>query len=431
MSYLQNINGKYYFVLRIKNKISKTSLGTSYLKDANIIKFKILKKLGKTMGIKSLLSLNMVAEEGDDKKESERIAKVLEKTLLREKQKSNKIKKISTQLDYEENYTSVSEEFVNFMEFVKKTKNVKSNTFLEYETSFKYLFLFFPKDTKTFELMKTVTWDEYRDFLQKLPNNIMRRFKEGMNLISLAEDIVEEYDDNDKEVKLLNAKTINKHFMTYNQFFNFLVRRQVIKSNPLNEYGKLATTENPYKSYTEEELMALFQIDDKQIKDFFKFLLYTGMRLSSVIKIKKENIDLENKLLKIPDDKTINGIRTISIHDRVLGILKNFKNSSREHLFFDTDNKDKVQKFINPIIRTTTGVNKTIHSFRKNFTIELFKVSKDINLKKYILGHSQLKDLTFTTYNEEKVDFEEMNKIINSIHYRFDNIEDLMGFDLI
>jgi len=279
--------------------------------------------------------------------------------------------------------------------------------------------------------MKTITWDEYRDFLQKLPNNLIRNYKEGMDVLSLAEDIVEKCESEDKEVILLSAKTINKHFSTYRQFFNFLVRRQAIKFSPLKEYGELATTENPYKSYTEDELKVLFSLDDNEKKNFFRVLLYTGMRLSSVINIKKENIDIERMVLKIPNDKTINGIRTISIHNRVLGILKNFKNSSREHLFFDTNNKDKVQKFMNPIIKTTTGTNKTIHSFRKNFTIELFKVSKDINLRKYILGHSQLKDITFTIYNEEKVDFEDMNKIINSIHYSFDNIEDLMGFDLI
>jgi len=150
--------------------------------------------------------------------------------------------------------------------------------------------------------------------------------------------------------------------------------------------------------------------------------MYSGLRLSALINIKKEDIDLVSFKLVIPKDKTTYGKRTIIIHNKLRKIFTEFVNSNREFLFFETNDKDKVQKRINPLLFELLGVKKTIHGFRKNFTIELYKHLKDNNLRKYIVGHSQKNDLTFTVYNLENVDFNEMETAINKINYKFEII---------
>ncbi|VAY86897.1 Integrase [hydrothermal vent metagenome] len=203
-------------------------------------------------------------------------------------------------------------------------------------------------------------------------------------------------------------------------FLNYLEKTQKIPKNPIRGIIELIEEPNPYKNYTEEDLKKLFQISDYETKQFFKIALYTGLRLSAMISIKKEDIEFEYGeayKLTITKDKTTNGQRTITVHKEIKDFLTDFKNSKREYLFFNTDNKDKVQKYINPLIFNTLGERKTIHGFRKNFTIELYKATENNNLRKYIIGHSQKSDLTFTIYNLENVDFDMMQRVINKVSY--------------
>lgn len=417
--YLQLINNRYYFVIRIGKKIVKTTLKTTNLKYSNIIKIKLLKWL-KTMDINlnTNLQIGFLVEENDDDKESQRIIKKLEQVLLKEKQKTNKISTISTKTEYDKNFETIEEVFKSFIKYSRKVKRVKENTFKEYETSFKWLLLDYKKTSKVYELENIDKWIEYRDLLTTLPNNFFRRYKDGLDLDDIVYIILEENDENDKETVLLNSKTINKHFITYNQFLNYLVLFKKIKSNPIDKLPQLNTIENPHNSFTEDEINKLLKdTKDREIKDFFNVLLHTGMRLSSVLNIRKENIDLELKTLDIIDDKTISGVRKIIIHNKIFNILNDYVKSDKEHIFFETNGKDLVQKKINRHIKKILEEHKTIHSFRKNFTQKLFNICDDINLRKYIIGHSQLRDITFTTYNQEKINLDKLGKVINQISY--------------
>ncbi|MDQ7044961.1 MAG: hypothetical protein Q9M32_03485 [Sulfurimonas sp.] len=78
-SYLQILNNRYYFVIRIKNQIFKSTLRTNNLKYANIIKLNILKWMNK-MNINTNLQVEFLVEENDDIEESKRIIKKLDKS---------------------------------------------------------------------------------------------------------------------------------------------------------------------------------------------------------------------------------------------------------------------------------------------------------------------------------------------------------------
>ncbi|MBE0514120.1 tyrosine-type recombinase/integrase [Sulfurimonas sp.] len=375
------------------------------------------------------LQIGFLVEENDDEQESQRIIKKLEQVLLKEKQKTDKISTISTKTEYDKNFETIEEVFKSFIEYSRKVKRIKEDTFKQYETSFRWLLLDYKKTLKIYELEDINKWIEYRDLLTTLPNNFLRRYKDGLDIDDIVYNIIEENDENDKETVLLNSKTINKHFISYNQFLNYLVLFKKIKTNPLDKLLSLNTIENPHNSFSEDEINKLLKdTKDNEIKDFFNVLLHTGMRLSSVLNIRKENINLELKTLNIIDDKTLSGVRKITIHNKIFNILNDYVKSDREHIFFDTRGKDLVQKRINRHIKKTLNINKTIHSFRKNFTQKLFNVCDDINLRKYIIGHSQLRDITFTTYNQEKINIKKMRDIINQISYiniiSIENIKD-------
>ena len=253
-----------------------------------------------------------------------------------------------------------------------------------------------------------------------MPNNVIRRYGSpihGTDVEKIIEKIENEYELKDEVPKLVSARTINKHFNVFSMFLDYLEITQKINKNPIKKMIELTEYPNPYLNYSDEDLQKLFSIKDETIKNFFKIALYSGLRLSAIINIKKEDIDLENNKLIVPKDKTTNGRRTIIIHKYIKNILSQYVEEEREYLFFNTNSKDKVQKMINPLICDVLGVKKTIHGFRKNFTIELYKHTSDNNFRKYIVGHSQKSDITFTVYNLENIDFTKMAEIINKIEY--------------
>ncbi|MEA3387356.1 MAG: tyrosine-type recombinase/integrase [Patescibacteria group bacterium] len=438
ISYLQMISKTYYFVLRVKKKIIKKSLKTSNLKTANIKKIKIMDNLMKdselpeylknfTKPPKDMIKVITIIEDGDDIEEAEKIKNSINKTLNNKVSKSEKIDKLTTETVYENTISTLEDELKNFYKHYEKTNNRTENfedRFLEFKTSFeKYLFLKFPKDTKIYTMLDYEDWDNFRDFIISLPNNTIRRYgtkRWGTDIDYIVDTIITEYEEKNEEPVLMNSRSINKHFNIFSIFLDYLELTQKITKNPIKGMTPLKEYPNPYLNYTDEDLQKLFQIEDEEVKNFFKVGLYTGLRLSAIISINKNDIEYKYGKpfkLKVLKDKTTNGQRTITIHNQLLDIFNDYVNSNRDYLFFDTNKKDPVQKYINPLIFKTIGTKKTIHGFRKNFTIELYNSTYNDNYRKYIVGHSQKSDITFTVYNLENIDFIFMNNIINDISY--------------
>jgi len=70
------------------------------------------------------------------------------------------------------------------------------------------------------------------------------------------------------------------------------------------------------------------------------------------------------------------------------------------------------------VSKIITDKRKVVHSFRKNFAQKLYEVSTSEHIIKYIMGHSQVDNLTFDTYNLGKINFEQIKDVINKINYK-------------
>jgi integrase len=414
-------------VLRLGSKVYKKALRTSNLKKANIRKIRILQHFKDKFRMNNFTMSNdqlqviTIIEEDDDIEEAKKVISDINKTANQGVEQSEKLNKITTQTKEEIKYSTIEEEVNNFYKHYAKTNPDSEKRIKEFESTFKYLFLKFPKKTRLLYILEFEDWDNFRDFLIELPNKALRRYgtkKHGTDIQTIIENILTEDEENGEETTLLNTRTINKHFNIFGMFLSYLEMTKKIPSNPIRYMKELKEIANPYKNFTEDDIVKIFMnTKDEQIKNFYSVALYTGLRLSAIISIKAEDIDLTTNKLNITKDKTTNGIRTIVIHKKLRPFFKEFVESGREHLFFGIDNKDKIQKMINPIIADILQERKTIHGFRKSFTIELYKATDDNNLRKYIVGHSQKSDLTFTIYNLENMDFEKMETAINKVNF--------------
>ena len=184
-----------------------------------------------------------------------------------------------------------------------------------------------------------------------------------------------------------------------------------------------------YVEFTEDELKKLYEVNktNKLFIDVMMILLHTGMRIGELAKLKVEDVNLKEKSILIASEggKTENATRLIYIHPKIQSIIKKLKEQSKSKYLIDLgenikDRPDTLSKKINRAIdKVIKDKKKVVHSFRKNFIQELYKITDAEHLIKYIAGHSQTDNLTFDTYNLGKVNFKQIKKIISKINYPF------------
>ena len=175
-------------------------------------------------------------------------------------------------------------------------------------------------------------------FMYNIPKRFFTSKYKHLSLKELKETDIQE------EVPF-NKKTINKHFVFFSGFINYLLRKKYIAKNPINiEY--LEETDAQKEPFTKEELKQIFLIKTSKTNlNYYKFLLYSGLRTQELSKIQIK--DIEEKFINIPTAKTLKGIRLIPIHKKLNEIIKEQKKGKKatDYLFFNGD-FDRNQKVL-------------------------------------------------------------------------------------
>lgn len=193
--------------------------------------------------------------------------------------------------------------------------------------------------------------------------------------------------------------------------------------------------------YSRGELITFMECMDKEGNHkrttFFRLLAYTGARKSEILALTWEDVDFTNKKLIINKTlaigetgvivntpKTKSSNRSISLDDRTIEILKQWRKEQRKLYFaigFNTSNKaqpvftDKENRYIRP--NTVSSwmrpiVDKynlnyiKIHGFRHTHCSLLFESGASIQEVKERLGHAKI-ETTMNIYahvTEEKAD---------------------------
>jgi integrase len=199
--------------------------------------------------------------------------------------------------------------------------------------------------------------------------------------------------------ELMNKGTsqskMNNMKIVLNYIFKYACKYDYIEKN-YAEYVQFRETLNEDKKkkkspYTKEVIKKLFKNDNDIIAQSILVMIYTGMRPSELLQLKKENIHLNARYI-IGGIKTKNGInRIIPIHECIVKYVKNIMNSELIGMKYSTylyqyNQFKKTQKF-----------KSTPHSGRHTFATLANEYNLNEFLVKRIMGHSA-KDLTKDVY---------------------------------
>jgi integrase len=451
--YLTKRNNIYYFVFYLEKDLNcQYSLKTSNYLIANIFKYKILYNIMiemRKMNIEDRLntnqaltifksdnSLNLIAEDEEEKVIIESITK---KTINSVKRR--KVKRITSNIDLKTSRSSKNnirkhiELYIRFLKSTKKSEKTIHGYIKKYEILIDYF-----NYIKVFNLIDITKQDckELQEYLLQFPSNI-NKFQElkDKNIFELI-NLNKENHPILKTYKKLDLRTVDNYITRYKTLFNYFLDKDYVYSNYFLTIKNLKVKiENPITVFEKKEdiriqfdkleiELLLEKIEDKEIKDLIVLGVITGARINEILNLKIEDI-LVTKIgyfFDIKKSKTRNGIRVIPVHKRFEFLVKDLLEDKKEEdflLFNDiTGNRlDKIQKrTMYQIRKYIKNKNKVFHSFRKNFSQELYKSNIEELYIKLLLGHTLKDNLSFNTYNLSKIDNEVLQAQINKIDFK-------------
>lgn len=215
----------------------------------------------------------------------------------------------------------------------------------------------------------------------------------------------------------ITTRTVNRKISTLKSFYKFLLRRSIIKKNPLTK------VQSPKISKRLPVFVDTIGIDKLLHQTEFpegyegardriilELLYGTGMRRSELLNLKESDIDSYQLQIKVLGKG--NKERLIPLHRNLIQSVQHFiaekkkQFESQEGNFLLTDNKGKkatpaliyttVKKYLNLV---TTVDKRSPHTLRHTFATHLMNNGADINAVKELLGHSSLAATQVYTHN--------------------------------
>jgi len=303
----------------------------------------------------------------------------------------------------------------DFIEYLSDFKNFSINTAFAYRTDL---------------IQFGVFLSEFYN-LKESPDKLLVDFND-IDLNVLKNFLVFLYEMQKIDVKKTpkySKKSVARKLSVLKSFFKYLLRRKVIIKNPSSNliFPKVTKKLPVYLSYTQIDAL----LDDRKSRDMrlleksiIEMFYSTGIRLSELVNLKVNDIEIRKKLIKVTGKGSKQ--RIVPFGKKAADALMNYfeirnisdiKNS--EYLFIDNKGNKlypmKVYRIIRKNLTGITDINeKSPHILRHTFATHLLDKGADIRAVKDLLGHENLS----TTQIYTSVTIEKLKKVYQSSHPR-------------
>ncbi len=193
-------------------------------------------------------------------------------------------------------------------------------------------------------------------------------------------------------------RTINFFVQSIKRLYNWAVEQGLLEENPIENVSRVPKSPPGDRSLDDEKVQTFLEYagESQPLADACEFLLLTGMRVGELLKMRWEDIDRQQKIVRIYDHKTAHRgegrPRTIPLCSRAMDIV---------------DRQAKVSEFVftgahdQPLTYNALKCRKrkledkyedmphvTFHQFRHTCATRLAKAGVPERVAQEILGHS-------------------------------------------
>ena len=295
----------------------------------------------------------------------------------------------------------MSQEINNFVQTLNSEDGVHRNTINSYKYDINQFNNFIKKKKKSFKVVKK---KDILNFLQSL------------------------------KLKKLKNKTKNRKIFALKRFYKFLVSERFIKQNPVDKVDALKSEYTLSITLTSDQIQKILKYVSKKNKNYFdirsnliiELLCSTGIRVSELISIKTNEIDLRNKTIRInPPEQIGNAIlgkksgkeRIVFFGESTKKVIENYleireiflKQRKNDSPWLFPSNKPEVCLTRRRVLQITHNLADKIkidknlmhpHSFRHAFGNHLLNSGADIRVVQKLLGHESI--ITTQKYTEHR-----------------------------
>ncbi len=270
------------------------------------------------------------------------------------------------------------EELLNkYHDYLKYELNYSENTISDYFFHLNKYFAYLKEKNLLFD---SITKDDIIDFLKYLDS------------------------------KKYSNKTISNILSSLRNFYDFLLDEKKVEFNifKLVKNPKLEKKLPNFLSY--ENMRTIF--DTIEVKDFqtarnkmiIELLYATGVRVSELCNIKVQDIDFNNRSIKVLGKGQKERIVYFGVPClKAINVYKSYNNFSSEYLILNKEGNKisvrSIQKIVDKICdEACINSNVTPHTFRHTFATHLLNNGADIKSVGELLGHNSLNTTEIYTH---------------------------------
>ena len=210
--------------------------------------------------------------------------------------------------------------------------------------------------------------------------------------------------------KKLDKRSISRKISTLKSFFKFIVREGIVKNNPAASliYPRL---EKPLPKFlTEKEVGqvlelpqggGLFVLRDRAM---LEFLYSTGARISEMMALKRDEIDLIGGMVKVKGKGRKE--RLLPLGEPALNAIKQYLDARSDNckdLFINQRAKGLTDRGVRSIItnyikKAALALSISPHTFRHSFATHLLNRGADLRSVQELLGHATISTTQIYTH---------------------------------
>jgi len=225
------------------------------------------------------------------------------------------------------------------------------------------------------------------------------------------------------------GKTLQRKLSSLRSFYQFLLRRQLLKKNPVNDIRAPKTARNLPETLDPDSLSQLLEIPADSIlairdRAILELFYSSGLRLSELVNLDIDSINLAEQSLRTLGKG--NKTRILPIGSKALEALSDWlkkrpglAKADEQALFVSQRGKRistrSVQLRLN-FWRKKQGLEQHIHphKLRHSFASHLLESSGDLRAVQELLGHADISTTQIYTH----LDFQHLAKVYDKAHPR-------------
>ncbi len=273
----------------------------------------------------------------------------------------------------------------------------------------------------------SLTIRNYTHYLNRFLNFLKKHFPTLVHLEAMNQNVIQRYKSYliefvDQKGNHLNPNTQGYHFIALRSFLRYLIMKGFSTVN-LELIDVPHGNTRPLKFLDSQQIEVLLRLPDNlRDKSIMELLLSTGLRVSDLVKLNRNNIDFINKAIVI--SASSGGQRTIFFSENTNYWLKKYLSERRDEssaLFIREAGKKEaslrltarsVQRIVEKYVKKARiPIKATPSTFRHTFAINLMSSGENLKKIQKLLGHKNISTTQIYTHVT--------NPQLREIHKRF------------